>query len=384
MTGTSISFCMLNRNSGDTMRDCLDSVAGLVDEIIVVDTGSTDTSPQIAAGFGARIIEAPWRDDFAEARNVYLEAARCPWVLSLDSDEVLEPCHPGSLSNFLALVPAAAFRLRVRTYFRYRDFGWALGPSDSAPPTLPNVGSTDSHPIRLFRRLPGIEYTRPVHESVAPSIARLGLKARKVSLTVHHFGLLDAAAAVPKLKRYEALGRIKASRYSGGLMAHLELGKIYFAQGRLKRAVSELDRAARLDRSCAAAWYQLALVLLAAGRHDRCRKVVRHGLQASPGEPNLTYAAALADLATGRLRSARRRFRRVLKRCPWHLPSYVFLADVHLALKERHAATRLLERALELDPECDTARLLRDFAGASDSPAGTADSRPAQQEVGSH
>src|SRR5260370_37189051 len=84
-----VSFCMIVRNGAATLSACLRSVAALCDELIVVDTGSDDDSPEIARSFGARVVHTRWPGDFSAARNVYLEHARCPWVLSLDADEVL-------------------------------------------------------------------------------------------------------------------------------------------------------------------------------------------------------------------------------------------------------------------------------------------------------
>ncbi len=68
----SISLCMIMKNEEKRLRRCLDSVVGLVDEIVIVDTGSTDSSIQIAESYGARIFHDPWQDDFSRPRNIAL------------------------------------------------------------------------------------------------------------------------------------------------------------------------------------------------------------------------------------------------------------------------------------------------------------------------
>src|SRR5215813_4274569 len=112
-----VSFCMIVRNGAATLPACLRSVAALCDEFIVVDTGSDDDSPEIARSFGARVIHSRWPGDFSAARNVYLEYARCPWVLSLDADEVLGDVDRDDFIRALGRHPTTAFLLRIRHYF---------------------------------------------------------------------------------------------------------------------------------------------------------------------------------------------------------------------------------------------------------------------------
>lgn len=88
-TAVTISACLIVRNESLVLERCLSSLSGAVDEIVVVDTGSTDATPEIAAGFGARVCRYDWCDDFSAARNVGLDAASCDWVLTIDAHEYL-------------------------------------------------------------------------------------------------------------------------------------------------------------------------------------------------------------------------------------------------------------------------------------------------------
>jgi len=84
-----ISACMIVKDEAHNLARCLDSIAGLVDEIIVVDTGSKDDTVKIAESYGAVVFVSPWRDDFAYHRNESFEAARGEWILRIDADEEL-------------------------------------------------------------------------------------------------------------------------------------------------------------------------------------------------------------------------------------------------------------------------------------------------------
>lgn len=90
----SISLCMIVRDEEDVLGRCLDSVKGLVDEIIVVDTGSQDHTKAIAARYTDRLFDFPWIDDFAAARNFSFEKASCDYCMWLDADDVFtEPAR---------------------------------------------------------------------------------------------------------------------------------------------------------------------------------------------------------------------------------------------------------------------------------------------------
>lgn len=89
---TQISLCMIVRDEEEFLPGCLESVKDVADEIVVVDTGSTDRTVEIARGFGARVHHHRWADDFAAARNESLKHATRGWILVLDADERLDAC----------------------------------------------------------------------------------------------------------------------------------------------------------------------------------------------------------------------------------------------------------------------------------------------------
>ena len=88
---TTLSLCMIVKNESFFLRDCLAKAAPHVDEIVVVDTGSTDDTRQIAAEFTDKVFDFAWQDDFASARNYSLDQATGDWIIVLDADEVIAP-----------------------------------------------------------------------------------------------------------------------------------------------------------------------------------------------------------------------------------------------------------------------------------------------------
>ena len=83
-------MCMIAKNEESVLKRCLDSYSGLFDEIIIVDTGSTDNTKNIAAGYTDKIYDFEWTGDFSEARNFAFSKASCDYIFSADADEVLD------------------------------------------------------------------------------------------------------------------------------------------------------------------------------------------------------------------------------------------------------------------------------------------------------
>ena len=86
-----ISVCLITKNEEKFLSDCLQSIREIADEIILVDTGSTDRTVEIAGAFGCRVIHHEWQNDFSLARNTGITAANGKWILCIDADERLSP-----------------------------------------------------------------------------------------------------------------------------------------------------------------------------------------------------------------------------------------------------------------------------------------------------
>jgi tetratricopeptide (TPR) repeat protein len=152
-TKTSISLVMIVRNEEHTLPRCLASVKGIVDEIVVVDTGSTDRTREVATAHGAKLGEFTWCDDFAAARNHALSLATGAWVLHLDADEALSPDSGKLLRGLTAAAPAPIWAYSLPVVSLVDEDG--------------RVEETVSNQKRLFRRQPGLTtYRRAIHEEI--------------------------------------------------------------------------------------------------------------------------------------------------------------------------------------------------------------------------
>lgn len=172
-----ISLCMIVRNEEQHLERCLLSVQGIVSEMIIADTGSTDSSMDIARRFGARVIRLPWKHDFAKARNATLERASCPWILVLDADEAIADWDAEEVAALLEAPGACGFFLPFIHY---------VGEAPGGEYVTDNV-------CRLFRRDERIRFRGSIHEEAATSIWSLpDGHVAYAALPVHHYGYLDA------------------------------------------------------------------------------------------------------------------------------------------------------------------------------------------------
>lgn len=174
-----ISCCIITKNEERHLERCLSSVFNYVDEIIVVDSGSTDHTLAIAENFDASIIKIAWKDDYSYARNKAIEAARHPWILFLDADESLHGAE--KIQRLLTIVAPQVGGIVIARHDHFINL--ETGKRATVP-----IGI-----IRLFRNSPNIRYEYEVHEIVGPSISRAGLELAHSNdfYLFHHINLHD-------------------------------------------------------------------------------------------------------------------------------------------------------------------------------------------------
>jgi len=180
-----LSLCMIVRNEEPRIGQCLQSIAPYVDEMVVVDTGSTDRTREIARDCGARVFDFPWTDSFSEARNQSLAQARGQWIFWMDADDVISPECGAQLKELIRRHPDrdVAYQVQVRI---------PPGPNEYSLSVVDHV--------KLFPNRPDIRFEFCIHEQVLSSLRRAGMDIRFSDLYVTHANY-DRSDAGQKLKR---------------------------------------------------------------------------------------------------------------------------------------------------------------------------------------
>lgn len=335
-----ISFCAIIRGDPPLLSRCLDSIAPLADEIIVVDTGASAAARETVWSHGGRVILAEWADDFAAARNRYLDAAGRSWVLVLDGDEILGACDRAKVQWLLENAGGTAFSIGVWNYYRSAEYPGPMSPNDRWDEVLPGVSVARRESIRLFPNIWGLRYIYPVRESLLPSLTRLGIGVRSISLSIHHFGPLARDGSVAKGVYYERLLRGKIAAYPKEASGYAEIGELFLFQGRLQEAKTALRICVKLAPGVERGHLLLARCLLRMGSLAEASSEADAALALNAGATDVVFLKGFIEFQRGRLHSSAACFSAILRQNPWHEESSTMLGRIREALAELDGAVR--------------------------------------------
>ena len=220
-----VSLCMIVKNEEEFLAQCLASVKSIVDEMVIVDTGSTDRTKDIATVFGARVLDYEWTGDFAAARNYSISNARGDWILIMDADEVISLEDHENFRKLTAKKPRRleAYSIVTRNYCQKANIiGW--NPNDGRYlHEERGSGWLPSEKVRLFTNNAEIKFEGAVHEMVDPFLKRRGIKIGKIVIPIHHYGRLNVDKMDEKGQFYYEIGKKKLAKNGGNIGAVREL-----------------------------------------------------------------------------------------------------------------------------------------------------------------
>ena len=305
-TSPLVTATLIVRDEAAVLGPCLESIQGLVDEIVVVDTGSVDESPAIASGFGARVVHHAWRDDFADARNVALDEANGRWIFYIDADErVVERRRP-YLETLLSDASEVAFRVLLK----------------------PRLDSTPYREYRLWRNDPRIRFEGVIHEKVVPAIHRVADADRRgvglADILLQHVGYEGDQTA--KHRRNLPLLRRQLAAEPENLFVWHHLARVLEGLGEADEAEVVLERAVDVARAKS---YTDAVGVLAYA--DLIRRRLQRGAEVRlllaeartvyPSNCLLMYLEGQDLTARGAYEDAIDRYDRILRFDPTQVPA---------------------------------------------------------------
>lgn len=352
-----LALSMIVKNAARTLEECLASVRGVVDEIVIADTGSTDDTIEMARRSGARVISIPWEDDFSHARNISLAEVASDWVLSLDADERLDPGARGEFPGVLDHTNVCGFLVPIRNYVRdpaMKIWDRAARPNDgSYSPARTYPAFIEHENVRLFRRHPDIYFTGRVHETVGWRIRETGRTIGALRSPIHHFGMAweSPEARFQKIIFYRELGRKKLAEMPENAQAHFEFGLVEMENfGEVGKALPSFERACQLDPNLGVAWFFAGASHFQLGNHVRALYFLQHAEDAGHFIPGVSELLGDTNYKLGNYEAAGNCYRRGLKRLP---SSAMFESKLGLAearTGNSHSGLRRLRRALTLEP----------------------------------
>ena len=292
--GLKLSLCMIVKDEEEMLPRTLAAIAPAVDEIVIVDTGSTDRTKEIAREHGATLIEKEWTGSFADARNASFEAATGDWIIYLDADEVLVPADVDRLRRLTGRTWREAFYLVLTSYTGELDDG----------------GAITNNALRIFRNRPHYRFEGRLHEQIAHHLPTYAAgRIEQSSVRVDHYGYLGAVRdAKEKSRRNLDLLKAQQADSPADAFLHFNLGTEYSVIGDHASALTEFERAWNLvesqgqeDRDYVPALLQrLVTSLRYCGRSNEAIARANQALEKFPGFTDMVFAQALAALACSR------------------------------------------------------------------------------------
>ncbi|WP_051015878.1 tetratricopeptide repeat-containing glycosyltransferase family 2 protein [Melioribacter roseus] len=236
----SLTLSMIVKNEEKYLKDCLESVKNLVNEIVIVDTGSTDNTVSIAKEYNAKVYNFEWINDFSAARNYALSKSTGDWILYLDADERLEPGSIHELKKILNTVTKAGYFCTVKSI-------------DSE-----NERDHSIRYVRLFKNSPDIKFRGKVHEQITDSLVENGYQIQHSKIVINHIGYdVSKEEKEKKAKRNLEL-LLEDYNQSKSSYSLFQLGQTYYIlenNDKAKEIFSELIKKDDLDNALKAEAY---------------------------------------------------------------------------------------------------------------------------------
>ncbi|MCA8960709.1 MAG: tetratricopeptide repeat protein [Planctomycetes bacterium] len=294
---TRLSLAMIVRDEAERLPSLLAVLgpleeSGVIDEIVAVDTGSRDGTPELLRAHGATVVDAEWEHDFSAARNRALDVVGGDWVLVLDADEAIDSKDVVRLRALAEVAPSevGGLVLDVRNYTSdMTHLDWCPIEGDERE-QVGHAGYVPTQVVRLFRRDPRIRYRGRVHELVELAIADAGLEIRPAGVVLRHV----LSRQTEKRRLYLDLLRRKVIDDPLSAKAHWELAQALLDEGELEGAFSAYRTAWQIARGNVEVGLHYAMALNRVGRHREALGIIRAIRGDGPRDPRVEFQMGVA------------------------------------------------------------------------------------------
>jgi tetratricopeptide (TPR) repeat protein len=378
----SVSLCMIVRSEEEHLARCLGSVKAIVDEMIIVDTGSEDKTREVALAFGARVFDFEWTHDFSEARNFSLSKASGDWIFILDADEQLSSLDHHGFRRTISSEKGkqAAYSFNTRNYVQTTCVNWV--PNDHLyPKEQAGIGWVPSWKVRLFKRDTDISFKNPVHELLEPSLEAKRVLIKKSHIPIHHYGKLNHKKIISKGNDYYILGKVKLKRNNDDLKALSELAIQAGELANYNEAIELWNRVLSINPNNPSAYLSLGHALLMIGQHEKAYGSIQKALDLhhsfreaiierskceicmgesskavsslqdllakEPGHPTALSVLSAACFSSGREKEGMRHLRKLMKLGQGQQGTFRVLAKLLIETGQIESASKLLEASIK-------------------------------------
>lgn len=340
-----ISLCVTTKNSEKTIARCLESARGLVGEMIIVDTGSTDKTREIALKFGAKVFDFEWIDDFSAAKNFAVSKTSGDWVLSLDSDESISASDFDRVKKLSENTEFMGFYLTQRNYINNPGAArWVSSAGDEYEESKAASGFVPRGMVRFFRRDERIKFEGKIHDSVIKSINSVGGKIGVSEIPIHHYGELERTPE--KTRKYI---EVEKKNRKGDFFQEYQIGVQLSSIGELKEAAEFLLSSARLNPNFYLSWLELGIILMKSGKISEARPLIEKSLGLERDEVALNHLG-LIEVHEKNYEKAISCFKIAIEMNPKNADFYFNCGQAMKQAGNNEEAEKMITKAAELNP----------------------------------
>lgn len=346
-----VSLCMIVKNEEKYLANCLNSVKDIVDEMIIVDTGSNDKTLDIANTFPTKIFHYEWDNHFSNARNFAISKATCDWILLLDGDEVFEV---GDKDKFIQFVNTST---SDGCHFIVYNYSNELSDSNASL----------HYAFRLLRNNNQYHFVGSIHEQIVRIDNDSSLyNLANESIRLHHYGYLDNVIK-EKDKRSRNIPIIMTQLESDPHNAFylFNLGNEYLSSKDFKKALDIYTQSYQYIHQHQAfvphLFYRMLMCSYSLKLYDKAIEIANEALSIYPNCTDIEYCKGMIFYATHKYTLAIDSFNRCLlmgeppatlmfsSGCGTFRP-YIFLGEIYTYLDDFDQAIGCFNKALEVDP----------------------------------
>ncbi len=387
-----LSVCMIVKNEQDYLPQCLRHLKPFVDEIIIIDTGSTDKSVKIAKENGAIVYEKKWNYDFSAARNESLKHATGDWILVVDADEIISGMDMKKIraiiSDEMPGKPDAYFLDQINYTNTNTSIGWK--PCDNYASLGGDAAGYFISPlIRLFRNNKGYEFRYKIHETLIDSVKQKKGVIAMIKIPIHHYGQVrDYERLQKKLEMYTKIIEDQTSLYPNDpkvhyqmgiklltdgqteqaiqqfrktielkpdfAMPHIHIGDIYNAENKQSNAIKEYAVAIEKSPKNDVAYIKLAALLTQNAKFDDALRIIAIAQKNGLKSPALYCNLGFILMRFGKYNEAIKVFEGGLDRIkssgdPYYPKIINYIVDCYLGMNKKNAAVELLKKIVSKD-----------------------------------
>lgn len=347
-----LSLCMIVKNEQEDLSRCLDAIKKFVDEIVLVDTGSTDKTKEIAKKYTQKVFDFKWKNDFAAARNESLKHATGDWILCLDADEIVSPEDLQRVRDLMQFEDVDGYALIQRNY-RQPSLLYVTNATDPQDPYARGMPCFDDNKIiRLFRRKKEIYFMYQVHEAVGPSLKEIGYKVQPTNILIHHYNkaLINPSIRERKDDFYLQIGLDEIKKNSKDDKPLFEVGVYYFNHADYAKALDYFTKAYALNPELKLICFYLGLTHEILGHNEEAVDYYKKSLD-SPHSPTMPYVN-LANLyiKLQQYKDAADLCQVGLEKNQGNFPLYNALGYLHLVHRQYDVAEHVLQQGLLFSP----------------------------------